>query len=260
VLPVALAAAAALLFVQAVVRLRRRGRPDLAGWDRVALFGAGLAVILFALVGPLDRIADTSLLSAHMAQHVLIGDLGPALLVVAVRGPLLVFLLPAPVLAPLARSRRVRGVLGTLLRPPVAFGLWAVNLAVWHVPYLYDLALRHPVLHDFEHACWTVCGTLVWTLLVDAGGHRRLTIGRRVALAAAMFGAGQVLTDVLVFTFTPLYPFYHGAYGISALTDQKLAGIAMMVEQLATLVTCVVLLLRPRLRHARAARLVPSRA
>ena len=175
----------------------------------------------------------------------------------AVRGPLLVFLLPTAVLAPLARSSRVRATLGTLLRPRVAFALWAVNLAVWHVPYLYDLALRHQGLHDFEHVCWTFCGILVWSLLVDPGSHRRLSIGGRVALAAALFAAGQVLTDVLVFSFTPLYPFYGGAYGISALTDQQLSGIVMMVEQLLTLGTCVALLLRPRWR-ARAARLVAA--
>lgn len=259
-LPVALAVAAALLFLQAVARLRRRGRADLAGWDRVALFALGLAVILFALVGPLDRLADEDLLTAHMGQHVLIGDLGPALLVVALRGPLLVFFLPAPVLSPLARSSVVRRALGALLRPPVAFTLWAANLAVWHVPWLYDLALRHQALHDLEHACWTVFGTLLWTLLVDPGSHRRLTVGGRIALAVAMFGAGEVLADVLVFSFTPLYPYYHGAHGISALTDQKLSGVVMMVEQLATLGTCVALLLRPRWRRDRAGRLLPSRA
>jgi cytochrome c oxidase assembly factor CtaG len=257
VVPIIAVAVAALLFLQALARLRRRGRADLAGWDRVALFASGLAVTLFALVGPLDRIADDKLLSAHMGQHVLIGDLGPALMVTALRGPLLVFLLPAPVLAPLARSARVRVALGTLLRPRVACSLWAANLAIWHVPYLYDLALRHQGLHDFEHVCWAFCGILVWTLLVDPGSHRRLSVGGRVALAAALFAAGQILTDVLVFSFTPLYPAYRGAYGISALTDQQLSGIAMMVEQLLTLGTCVALLLRPRWSRRRAARLAP---
>jgi putative membrane protein len=257
VFPVAAAVLAALLFLQAVVRLRRRGRADLAGWDRVALFAAGLGLILFALVGPLDRIGEEELLAAHMGQHVLIGDLGPALMVTAVRGPLLVFLLPAPLLAPIARSW-VRPALSALLRPRVAFALWAANLAVWHVPRLYDLALAHPLLHDLEHLCWTIFGTLVWTLLVDPGGHRRLTVGGRVALAAAMFAAGQVLTDVLVFSFSSLYPWYRGAYGLSAVTDQQLAGIVMMVEQLATLATCVALLLRPRLRRARASSLVAA--
>ena len=245
-LPIGLTAVAALLFAQAVVRLRRRGRADVAGWDRMALFGLGLGVTLFAVIGPLDDLADDKLLFAHMAQHVLIGDLGPALMVTAVRGPLLVFFLPTPVLVPLARNAQVRAVLGTLLRPPVAFTLWAANLAFWHVPYMYDLALAHQGLHDVEHILWVVCGLLVWTLLVDPGSHKRLTVGGRVALAAAMFAAGQVLTDVLVFTFTPLYPWYHGAYGISAITDQKLSAIVMMVEQLVTLGICVALLLRPR--------------
>jgi putative copper resistance protein D len=258
VIPVLAAAIAALLFAQAVVRLRRRGRADLAGWDRVALFAAGLGVTLFALVGPLDRIADEKLLSAHMAQHVLIGDLGPALMVTALRGPLLVFFLPAPILAPLARNARVRAVLGTLLRPRVAFTLWAANLAIWHIPYLYDLALQHQWLHNFEHVCWMFTGILVWTLLVDPGSHHRLTVGGRVALAAAMFATGQVLTDVLVFSFTPLYSAYHGAYGVSRLTDQQLAGIVMMVEQLLTLGICVALLLRPRWSRSHRARLAAA--
>ncbi len=256
--PVIATAVAALLFLQAVARLRRRGRPDLAGWDRIALFAAGLGVTLFALVGPLDTLADSKLLFAHMGQHVLIGDLGPALMVTALRGPLLVFFLPAAVLAPLARNTTVRTVLGTLLRPRVAFPLWAANLAIWHVPVLDDAALHHQKLHDFEHVCWVFCGLLVWTLLIDPGTHRRLTVGGRVALAAAMFAAGMILADVLVLTFTPLYPFYHGAYGISALLDQQLAGIVMMVEQLLTLGTCVALILRPRWSRSRSGRLAAA--
>ena len=245
----AAAALAAALFVQGWLRLRRRGRPDLAGWSRAALFGAGLAVTVAALVTPIDSIGEDDLLSMHMLQHVLIGDLGPALMITAVRGPLLVFLLPAPVLSAVARSP-IRTALSALLRPPVAFGLWAANLAVWHIPSLYDAALTHPLLHDLEHACWVLTGLLVWTLLIDPGSHGRLSVGGRVALAAGMFATGQVLTDVLVFTFHPLYPAYGGAYGLSAHTDQQLAGVVMMVEQLATLGTLVFLLLRPRLRRA----------
>jgi putative membrane protein len=241
------------LFAQGWLRLRRRGRPDVASWSRVALFAAGLAVLLAGLCTPIDSIGEDDLLSMHMLQHVLIGDLAPALLIVAVRGPLLVFLLPAAILAPLARNRGVRAVLGTLLRPQVAMTLWAANLALWHIPAFYDAALTHPLLHDFEHACWVVAGLLVWTLLIDPGSHRRLTVGGRIALAVAMFACGQVLTDVLVFSFQPLYPAYTGAYGLSALTDQQVAGLVMMAEQLLTLGTVVAVLLRPRLRAARLA-------
>ena len=69
----------------------------------------------------------------------------------------------------------------------------------------------------------------------------------------AIFAAGQVLTDLLVFSFHPLYPLYRGAYGLSASSDQKLAGLVMMAEQLLTLGTLVFVLIRPRLRHPRLA-------
>jgi putative membrane protein len=253
--PAVLSAAAlsAVLFAQGWLRLRRRNRPDHASWARVVLFALGLAAALAGLVSPIDSIGEHHLLSVHMLQHVLIGDLSPALLVTAVRGPLLVFLLPPRLLGPLARSP-LRKLLGALLRPHVAFGLWAANLAVWHIPRLYDAALRHPALHDVEHACWVISGLLVWTLLVDPGAHRRLSLGGRIALATAMFAAGQVLTDVLVFTFHVIYlPYAKSAYGLSPVTDQQLAGVVMMVEQLLTLGTLVALLLRPRFRLARLA-------
>lgn len=244
---------AILLFAQGWLRLRRRGRLDLASWWRAALFAAGILVALAGLVSPIDTIGEDDLLWMHMLQHVLIGDLAIALTVAALRGPLLVFMLPARVLGPIARQRNVRAVLSFVLRPRVAFGLWALNLAVWHIPRLYTDALLHPYLHDFEHACWVLAGLLVWTLLIDPGSHRRLTRGGRIALAAAMFGAGQALTDVLVFSFHPLYPYYRGAYGVSARTDQQLAGVVMMLEQLLVLGTFAYLLLRPRLRRPRLA-------
>jgi cytochrome c oxidase assembly factor CtaG len=240
------------LFVQAFVRLRTRGRTDHAGWGRAALFAAAVAVAVLALVSPIDSVGD-DLLSMHMLQHVLLGDLAVALGLTALRGPLLFFLLPASVLGPVARAPGVRRALSTLTYPPVAFGLWAVNLGVWHVPAVYDAVLTRPLLHDLEHLCWLLAGVLVWTLLVDPAGHGRLTVGGRLALAVALFVAGQVLSDVLIFSFHELYPAYSGAYGISAVRDQQLAGLTMMAEQLLTLGTLAVVLLRPRLRAARLA-------
>jgi putative membrane protein len=244
---------ACVLFLHGWLRLRRRGRADLAPWTRVGLFGAGIFIILMGLISPIDTIGENHLLWVHMLQHVLISDLGIALTVVAVRGPLMMFMLPPRILGPIARDRDVRAIVSFLLRPRVAFGLWAANLAFWHIPRLYINALLHPYVHDLEHACLMFAGLLVWTLLIDPGSHRRLTPGGRIALAAAMFAAGQILTDVLVFSFHPLYPLYRGAYGFSAHTDQKLAGVVMMAEQLLVLGTFAFLVLRPRLRHPRLA-------
>jgi len=101
---------ALVLFCHGWLRLRRRGRSDLADGKRAALFVAGLLVVLGGLLSPIHTIGENHLLWVHMLQHVLIGDLGIALMVAAVRGPLLVFLLPSHVLGPIARDRDVRAV------------------------------------------------------------------------------------------------------------------------------------------------------
>lgn len=254
--PVVLVAAAAALalFAQAFVRLRRRGRRDHAGWSRALLFVAGVSVATLALCSPLDAVGEEYLLSAHMLQHVLIGDLVPALVLLALRGPLLFFFLPAAILGPLARIGPLRTALSLLLRPFVSFAAWAVVMAAWHVPAAYGFALTRGWAHDLEHVSFMVAGLLAWTQLVDPARRGVPTVSGRIAFAVAMFAAGTILSDVLVFSFEPLY----GAYaaqderllGLSPLLDQRLAGVVMMVEQLMTLGLCIALLLRERQRRA----------
>ena len=95
------------------------------GWRR-ACFAAGLLVLAGALSPPADTLAD-QLLLAHMAEHLLIGDVAALLIVLGMTGPLL-----APLL-------RVRGIqwLRVLGHPVVAVVVWAVNFYVWHIPALY---------------------------------------------------------------------------------------------------------------------------
>jgi cytochrome c oxidase assembly factor CtaG len=244
------AALALVLFTQAFFRLRRR-RPDHAPWSRAALFAAGLALLVFPLVSPLDHVGDEELLSAHMLQHVLIGDAAPALLLVAVRGPLLFFLLPPALLRPLASLRPLRALLSVLVRPLVSLGVWAVAFVGWHVPGAYDYAAAHPLVHSLEHLSFVVAGTLAWTQLVDPARHRRLRRPQRVLFALGMLVLAHPLVDALLFTSAPAYARYTGAHGWSATTDQRLAGVAMMVEQLLSLGICIALLLRPYLRERR---------
>ena len=96
------AAVAIAFFAQGWRRLRGR-RPELAPWSRWPIFLAGVAIVVLGIVSPLDAVAEEYLQSAHMLQHVLIADLGVALALVAVRGPLSMFFLPQDLLAPLAR-------------------------------------------------------------------------------------------------------------------------------------------------------------
>ncbi len=245
---------ALLLFVQAFVRLRRR-RAEHAPWTRALLFAAGLALLVMPVASPLDHVADEQLLSAHMLQHVLIGDAAPALLVTAVRGPLLFFLLPPALLRPLASFRPLRAFLSMLLRPLVSLGLWVVAVVAWHAPSAYDYAAAHPVVHDLEHLSFVVAGILAWTQLVDPARHGALRRPQRVFFALAMLALTQPLVDALLFSSSPAYPRYAAQpdrlFGLSPLTDQRLAGVVMMVEQLLALGICVALLLRPYLQERR---------
>lgn len=252
----AASALALVLFAQAFVRLRRRSRDDHAGYGRAVLFVAGIALLTLPLVSPLDTIGEEYLLSGHMLQHVLIGDAAAALIMVALRGPLLFFLLPGPALGRLARFRPLRALLSLLVRPRVALALWAAVIGVWHVPSLYDYALTHGPAHDLEHASFVVAGLLVWYQLVDPARRGALSRAGRLGLAVALFAAGQVLTMVLVFSFDPLYPAYAAQderlLGLSPVTDQRLAGVVMMVEQVVTLGACAAFLLRGAERERRA--------
>jgi putative membrane protein len=242
------AALAVALFAQAVLRLRRRGRPDLAPWSRCALFAGGLALVVLPVVSPLDGVADRYLLSAHMLQHVLIGDAGAALLVLAVRGPLVFFLLPAPVLRRLAPARSVFGV---LVRPDVAFAAWVAAFGGWHFPGAYDYTLLHPWAHELEHATFVLAGTLAWLQIVDPAHRGRLTRGGRALFAFVMFAFGQAIATGLLVSRGPAYEVYaaqpHRVFGLSPLADQRLAAAVMLAEQAVTVGTALAVLLRPYL-------------
>jgi putative membrane protein len=237
-----------VLFAQAFVRLRARGRTDHAGWPRALLFLAAVSIGTLALVSPLDAAGEQYLISAHMLQHVVIADAAPALALAALRGPLLFFLLPSRLLVVAARVRALRAVLRVALRARVAVTVWIGTFAAWHVPTAYDATLRHRWLHDLEHATLVLAGVLVWTQLIDPARRRELTLARRFLVAFAVFVAGQALAYVLIFSLTPLYPSYAAQstrlFGLSPLLDQQLAGVVMMVEQLLALGIWAALTLR----------------
>ena len=250
------AVVALALFAQAFVRLRRRGRRDHASWSRAWLFLGGVAVILVALVSPLDAVGEQYLASGHMLQHLLVGDVAAALLVLAVRGPLLFFLLPPNLLRGLARGP-LRRCASWLARPRVSFAIWSIVLVGWHVPAAYEAALRYQLVHDVQHTSFLAAGLLAWTQLVDPARHGRLGFGRRIGFAAGLFAVGTLVSDVLIFSFRPLYDPFTGQperlFGLSPLLDQQLAGLLMMVEQLLVLGLFVVLVSVRRRRDDRAA-------
>jgi cytochrome c oxidase assembly factor CtaG len=198
------------------------GRP-VPGW-RKGCFAAGLIVVAAALSPPVDTLSD-QLLVAHMAEHLLIGDIGSLLIVLGFTGPLL---------APLLRNR-VIGRLRVLTHPVVALVVWAVNFYLWHIPALYQAALRHDPIHALEHATFLGFGIAMWmALLGPLPKPTWFTNSWRLIYIIAVRLIGAVLGNVLVFGGVVFYPYYHGGdahWHIGSLADQVAAGGLMMVEE-----------------------------
>ena len=203
---------------------------------RGACFGAGLVAVLAALDSPLDRLAD-DYFWAHMLQHVLLMMVAAPLIVLG--APWMPFWRPFP----LAFRRRVARVLvkspslrwlrraaAIAVRPWCAWSLFNLDLAVWHIPALYDLTLRNTAVHYAEHASFVLLGLLFWSQVIESPPfHAALTQFGRVIYATAGSAASWVLALVLAIAPTPLYPAQESAHpGLSALGDQQLAAGVML--------------------------------
>jgi cytochrome c oxidase assembly factor CtaG len=214
------------LALVAALYLRRartlaRSRHPVPQWRR-ASFLTGLALIAASLTA-LGSVSD-ELLSAHMIEHLLVGDLAALLLVLGLTGPLL---------APVLRIRLFER-LRALTHPAVAFPLWAVDLYVWHLPALYEAALRNAGVHALQHAMFLACGVNMWMCLFGPLPTPSWfgNLGRLIYIVGVRL-TGAVLGNLFLWSGTVFYPFYlHGdaAHHLSPLADQNLAGAVMMVE------------------------------
>jgi putative membrane protein len=222
---------------------RRRGPGYRAASERrwrAAAFYGGLLSVVIALDTPVDPLAER-LFSVHMAQHLLLLVVAPALIVLS--APWLRLWQPLPlgfrrtVAKNIARSQWSAPLrfLGRLLSRPVpAFILFCAVLLVWHVPSFYDATLSNQNVHEAEHATFFAAGLLFWLQVLDSPPvHARLTYGRRAVYLMGATLVSWVLAIVLAFAHHPLYSGYahlaHRPGGLSALADQQIAAGVMWV-------------------------------
>jgi putative membrane protein len=191
------------------------------GW-RIAAFVAAMVLLLALSITPLETIAMNYLLVVHLLQNVVLAEWAPLLVVLG---------LPPALAAALARPSAVRA----LTHPAVALPLWLANYMLWHLPWLYDTALEHPhsLLH-LEHALYFTTGVALWWSVLQDEPHR-LSAGARAAVVFAAFVLGSPIGLVLALVPEPIYDFYVDAperlWGLTAIEDQRIAGILMSVEQ-----------------------------
>jgi putative membrane protein len=193
-------------------------------WRRVAL-ALGLVSLVAALVMPLTH----KLFAAHMAQHVLL---------LAVAPPLIVLSSPW--------TRLWQSLPRALTHPLVAWTLFNATMVVWHVPVLYDLALRSGALHVLEHGLFFATGLLFWSAAFDSA---RLASWWRIAYLTTGMLVGWLIALVLAFATSPLYSTYaalpHRPWGLSELADQQIAaGVMWVPGSLAYTVAIIVFVYR----------------
>lgn len=230
-------AVACALYLQRCRTLARRGTPVPRG--RRTLFSIGIALVLVATVSPVHALGESDLFLFHMLQHVLLGDLAPLCFVAGLTGPVL-----RPLLALRAVDR-----LRILTHPFVALPLWALNLYVWHLPFLYEAALHHESVHALEHALFFTCGALVWSPALETLPQPEwFGTGWKLGYVAAVRFVELPLANVFLWSGAVFYPTYeHGGalFGLSPLADQGYAGAVMLGEgSLVTLAALTALTLR----------------
>jgi putative membrane protein len=202
----------AVLGVMYAVRARtlaRRGTP--VPWWRLASFA--LSLLLLTVGSLLPR--EDEFFFVHMLQHVVIGDLAALAFAIGLTGPLLRPLLGV---GPLARLR-------LLAHPLVALPLWTVNLYAWHVPRLYEAAIRHDAVHALEHVLFFGTGVLMWAAVIEVfPGPEWFGTGAKFGYVVAVRLLETLLGNVFIWSGTPIYETYDDA------ADQGWAGTIMMIE------------------------------
>jgi putative membrane protein len=175
-------------------------------WRTVA-FSVGLATLWIAAASPLAHV-DHQLLTAHMVQH------------------LLIMVLAAPLILLGARASFVRW------HPYPAFCWLAgiLTVIVWHVPAIFEVALHSHAWHAFEHINFLIAGILFWWPVIHPRfAHRDWPIPVYLFLATLPCDA---LSAFLTFCGHVVYRHYlsgGGAFGLSPIDDQALAGALMWV-------------------------------
>lgn len=227
-------AGTAFLYAFGLARLWRRAGvgEGIRRWE-AGCFAAGWLALSAALVSPLHALGGF-LFSAHMAQHEVL---------ILVAAPLLVLGRPlAPFLWALPREdREAAGRWAqepaflrswrALTAPATVWVLHGAALWIWHLPALYQAALRDELLHALQHLSFFGSAALFWWALVH-GRFGRGGYGASVLWVFTTSVHSGVLGALLTFAPRLWYPLYQvrtAEWGLSALEDQQLAGLIMWV-------------------------------
>jgi len=227
---------AAVVYANGWNRLRIVFAPQFPFW-RLAAFFAGVAAVWIAIGSPLEALDDASL-TVHMVQHLLLSAVAPPLILLGAPAlPLLRGLpqsLARQVVSPILRLTFVKRFGRLVSNPAICWLVATLALVGWHIPSLFELALRWDWLHKLEHASFLGAGLMFWWPVVQPWPSTpkwpRWAIPLYL-LCATM--PCDVLSGFLTFCDRVIYPSYvsaPGLFGLSPLEDQQCAAALMWVS------------------------------
>jgi cytochrome c oxidase assembly factor CtaG/cytochrome c2 len=226
--------ASAALYAAGVARLwaRAGGRRGLSPWH-VASFAAGWVTAAVALTSVVARLSEI-LFSVHMTQHTLLMLVAAPLM--AFGRPFVAFLWAFPGerrehVASAFRGPRFLRAWHWITAPLTAFLLQAIALWIWHLPVLYQAAVRSDGIHALQHLSFVFTASLFWWAMVH-GRYGRQGYGLAVVYVflTAIHSGG--LGALLTVAPAPWYSYYvqqGTAARIDPLADQQLAGLLMWI-------------------------------
>ncbi|HTT17489.1 MAG TPA: cytochrome c oxidase assembly protein [Candidatus Sulfotelmatobacter sp.] len=224
---------AALVYARGWFRLHSAVPKLLPAW-RLAAFLAGVVSVWIAIGSPVEAFDDVSL-TVHMVQHLLLMSVAPPLILLG--APALPLLRGLPqsiareVAGPFLRWRLVKWLGRALAHPAICWLAAAFALIGWHVPAIFDLALRWDWLHELEHATFLGTGLLFWWPVIQPWPSSARW--PRWSIPLYLFGATlpcDVLSAFLAFCNRVVYSSYlsgPSVFGLSALEDQECAAALM---------------------------------
>lgn len=222
------------IYFRGWLRLRERDPSRFGVWQLVS-FLAGMATLYVAVASPIDPFSYF-LLTAHMVQHDLFLFMAPVLLWAGKPVRPLLSGLPRRAskfwIVPFLRCRILERVVSWITAPVPAWVCFVIILWAWHLPQLYDLALRVLPWHYVEHAMLFGAAMLFWWPVFRPFPGRRDVSWSLVPYLFLAGVQGTVLSGILTFSSRVLYSHYAEAprlWGISALTDQAIAGTVMWI-------------------------------
>jgi putative membrane protein len=225
----------ALFYARGWNRLRSVCQSQFPFW-RLAAFFAGVATVWIAIGSPLQALDDVSL-TVHMVQHLLLAAVAPPLILLGAPELPLLRGLPQSVarriLIPFLRLPLTKRFGHLVSHPAICWLVPTLALIGWHVPAVFELALRWDWLHKLEHASFLGAGLMFWWPIIQPWPSTPRWPEWMIPLY--LFCATlpcDALSGFLTFCDRVVYRSYISAprvFGLSPLEDQECAAALMWV-------------------------------